>query len=88
MTIRAVAYYRKSNADDGGSIDRQREQARAACERARVELAAELFDHAGYRAGYDLAPRDWRMPDEWHRGYLRGRLAGLRDRSPKPKGGR
>jgi hypothetical protein len=31
--LRAVAYYRKSNDDDGGSVDQQREWARTACEK-------------------------------------------------------
>ena len=35
---------------------------------------------AGYQAGYEGRPSDWEMPDDWHRGYLRGRLAGLRER--------
>jgi hypothetical protein len=34
----------------------------------------------GYRAGYERSPRDWSKPDDWHRGYLRGVLAGLRAR--------
>jgi hypothetical protein len=35
---------------------------------------------AGYSAGYDGRERDWTMPDDWHRGWLRGRLAGSRER--------
>jgi hypothetical protein len=44
---------------------------------AAVRLMAMLD---GFRAGYDARPRNWAMPDEWHRGYLRGKLQGMRDR--------
>jgi hypothetical protein len=30
---------------------------------------------AGYQAGEQGEPRDWTMPDDWHRGYLRGKRA-------------
>jgi len=29
----------------------------------------------GYQAGERGLPRDWEMPDDWHRGYLYGMLA-------------
>jgi hypothetical protein len=44
---------------------------------AAVKLMA-LLD--GFRAGYEARARNWSMPDEWHRGYLRGKLQGMRDR--------
>ena len=53
--LRAVAYYRKSNDDDGNSIDQQREWARAACEREGVELAREFADQA--KKGHETATR-------------------------------
>lgn len=28
----------------------------------------------GYNAGNNGKPRDWSMPDRWHRGFLAGRL--------------
>jgi hypothetical protein len=31
----------------------------------------------GHQAGEDGKPRDWEMPDDWHRGYLRGKRAFL-----------
>jgi hypothetical protein len=33
---------------------------------------------AGETAGAAGEPRDWTMPDEWHRGYLQGRLKRLK----------
>jgi hypothetical protein len=33
---------------------------------------------AGYQAGRQYLPRDWDMPDHWHRGYLRGLLARMK----------
>jgi hypothetical protein len=44
---------------------------------AAVRLMAMLD---GFRAGYDARARNWSMPDEWHRGYLRGKLQGMRGR--------
>jgi hypothetical protein len=44
---------------------------------AAVKLMA-LLD--GFRVGYEARARNWSMPDEWHRGYLRGKLQGMRDR--------
>jgi hypothetical protein len=44
---------------------------------AAVKLMAMLD---GFRAGYQARARNWSMPDEWHRGYLRGKLQGMRDR--------
>jgi hypothetical protein len=35
---------------------------------------------AGFEAGRRGDPRDWKMPDDWHRGYLRGRLLGIKER--------
>jgi DNA invertase Pin-like site-specific DNA recombinase len=54
-TLRAVAYYRKSNDDDGSSIDQQREWARAACKREGVELVNEFADQA--KKGHETATR-------------------------------
>jgi site-specific DNA recombinase len=53
--IRAVAYYRKSNEDDGSSIDQQREWARAACQKEGVELVREFADQA--KKGHENATR-------------------------------
>jgi DNA invertase Pin-like site-specific DNA recombinase len=53
--IRAVFYGRKSNEDDGGSVEQQREWARAACEKEGVELVREFADQA--KAGWDTARR-------------------------------
>jgi DNA invertase Pin-like site-specific DNA recombinase len=55
MTIRAVAYYRKSNDDDGGSVEQQREWAHVASEKESVELVREFVDQA--KAGWDTAKR-------------------------------
>jgi hypothetical protein len=38
-----------------------------------------VFTEVGRMAGADGEPRDWTMPDDWHRGYLRGRLARLKE---------
>jgi hypothetical protein len=43
-------------------------------------LAPLLMTAADYRAGHQGDPRDWSMPDAWHRGYLRGRLQAMRER--------
>jgi site-specific DNA recombinase len=53
--IRAVAYYRKSNDDDGGSVEQQREWARVACEKEGLELVREFVDQA--KRGWDTAAR-------------------------------
>ena len=53
--LRAVAYYRKSNDDDGGSVDQQREWARTACEKEGGELVREFVDQS--KAGWDTAKR-------------------------------
>jgi DNA invertase Pin-like site-specific DNA recombinase len=53
--LRAVAYYRKSNEDDGDSIDQQQQWARPACEREGVELVREFADHA--KKGHETATR-------------------------------
>jgi hypothetical protein len=34
----------------------------------------------GFRAGYEARARNWSLPEDWHRGYLRGKLQGMRDR--------
>ena len=41
---------------------------------------AEQERFAGQVLGFAGMPRDWSMSDDWHRGYLRGRLAGHRFR--------
>ncbi len=53
--IRAVGYYRKSDDDDGESIEQQREWARGAAARENVELVREFTDQA--KAGWDTAKR-------------------------------
>jgi DNA invertase Pin-like site-specific DNA recombinase len=53
--IRAVAYYRKSNEDDGDSIDQQREWARRLCAEEGMELAGEFADQS--KAGWDTGRR-------------------------------
>jgi site-specific DNA recombinase len=53
--IRAVAYYRKSNEDDGGSVEQQQQWARPACEKEGVELVREFTDQA--KRGWDTAAR-------------------------------
>jgi DNA invertase Pin-like site-specific DNA recombinase len=54
-TIRAVAYYRKSNDDDGQSIDQQREWAVATAGRDDARLLREFADQSV--AGWDNANR-------------------------------
>lgn len=34
----------------------------------------------GYSQGFAGEPRDWSMPNAWHRGYLHGRLARVKKR--------
>jgi site-specific DNA recombinase len=53
--IRAVGYYRKSNEDDGSSIEQQHEWAQKACAREGVELVREFADQA--KKGHDTASR-------------------------------
>jgi site-specific DNA recombinase len=52
---RAVAYYRKSNEDDGSSIDQQRAWAREACPREGIEIVREFADQA--KRGWETAKR-------------------------------
>jgi DNA invertase Pin-like site-specific DNA recombinase len=53
--IRGASYYRKSNEDDGSSIEQQREWARAACQKEGVELVREFADQA--KKGHETASR-------------------------------
>jgi DNA invertase Pin-like site-specific DNA recombinase len=53
--IRVAAYYRKSNEDDGRSIDQQRQWAQTACQKEGVELVREFADHA--EKGHETATR-------------------------------
>src|SRR5262245_39942360 len=60
--IRAVAYYRKSNDDDGSSVEQQREWAHKAVARAceavdrqPIELVREFTDQA--KTGWNTAKR-------------------------------
>src|SRR5438552_2901749 len=53
--LRAVAYYRKSNDDDGSSIDQQREWAHTACQKEGIELVREFADQA--KKGHETATR-------------------------------
>jgi DNA invertase Pin-like site-specific DNA recombinase len=53
--IRAVAYYRKSNTDDGKSVAQQREWALNACKVEGLDLAAEHTDQA--KPGHETARR-------------------------------
>src|SRR5262249_16855073 len=54
-TLRAVAYYRKSNEDDGNSIDQQREWAHDVCPKEDLVLVREFSDRA--KRGWDTAKR-------------------------------
>ena len=45
-TARAVAYYRKSNEDDGGSVQQQREWAAAKCPPEGITVVREFVDQA------------------------------------------
>ena len=54
-TIRAVAYYRKSNEDGGESIDQQQKWAQPVCQKEGVELVQEFADQA--KKGWDTASR-------------------------------
>jgi site-specific DNA recombinase len=53
--LRAVAYYRKSNDDDGSSIDQQREWAHTAAQKEGVEIVREFADQA--KKGHENATR-------------------------------
>jgi DNA invertase Pin-like site-specific DNA recombinase len=53
--LRAVAYYRKSNDDDGSSIEQQREWARTAAQKEGVEIVREFADQA--KKGHETATR-------------------------------
>jgi DNA invertase Pin-like site-specific DNA recombinase len=53
--LRAVAYYRKSNEDDGSSIEQQREWARTAAQKEGVEIVREFADQA--KKGHETATR-------------------------------
>jgi site-specific DNA recombinase len=53
--LRAVAYYRKSNDDDGESVEQQQKWARDACTREGIDLAHEFADHA--KKGHETATR-------------------------------
>src|SRR5262245_29181123 len=53
--IRAVAYYRKSNDDDGSSIDQQREWARRVAAEKGVAVEQEFADQA--KKGHETATR-------------------------------
>jgi hypothetical protein len=70
-------------AEAGCSFARFANSARLLITRLRaVAQAAEALTSMldGYRTGYRARPRDWSMPDHWHKGYLRGRLQGMKDR--------
>jgi site-specific DNA recombinase len=54
-TIRAVGYYRKSDEDDGVSVEQQQEWARTAAPKEGIELAREFVDQA--KAGWDTSKR-------------------------------
>ena len=55
LPIRAVAYYRKSNEDDGSSIDQQRDWAQPACRKEGIELVREFADQS--KKGHETASR-------------------------------
>jgi DNA invertase Pin-like site-specific DNA recombinase len=52
---RVVTYYRKSNEDDGSSIDQQREWAQAACAKEGIEIVRQFADQA--KKGHETATR-------------------------------
>jgi DNA invertase Pin-like site-specific DNA recombinase len=54
-TVRAVAYGRKSNEDDGKSVSQQLQWARDACAKEGIDLVREFADEAV--AGHDTARR-------------------------------
>jgi DNA invertase Pin-like site-specific DNA recombinase len=53
--VRAVAYYRKSSEDDGGSVDQQQKWALAAAPSQGVEVVREFADQA--KKGHETASR-------------------------------
>jgi DNA invertase Pin-like site-specific DNA recombinase len=53
--IPTVAYYRKSNEDDGGSVEQQQKWAHAAAPAQGIEIVAEFTDQA--RKGHETASR-------------------------------
>ena len=55
LPLRAVFYGRKSNDDDGESVEQQQKWARDACAREGIELAHEFADHA--KKGHETATR-------------------------------
>src|SRR5262245_38257670 len=54
--LRGVGYYRKSDDDDGESVEQQQEWARPACGQANIDLVREFVDQS--KAGWDTAKRD------------------------------
>jgi site-specific DNA recombinase len=52
---RGVAYYRKSDNDDGSSVEQQREWAHKACPGAGIEIVREFADQA--KKGWDTSKR-------------------------------
>jgi hypothetical protein len=46
--------------------------------RRGVEISPPMWQVVGFEAGRQGLPRDWSQPDDWHRGYLRGRLVRAR----------
>jgi DNA invertase Pin-like site-specific DNA recombinase len=54
-TIRAVGYYRKSDEDDGASVEQQQEWAHTTCPPEGIELVREFIDQA--KAGWDTGKR-------------------------------
>jgi site-specific DNA recombinase len=54
-TIRAVAYHRKSNEDDGGSVEEQRQWAQSVCPAKGIEIVREFTDQSV--SGHDTDKR-------------------------------
>jgi DNA invertase Pin-like site-specific DNA recombinase len=54
-SIRAVTYYRKSNEDDGGSVEQQQKWALAAAPQQGIEILREFTDQA--KKGHETATR-------------------------------
>jgi site-specific DNA recombinase len=54
-TIRAVAYHRKSDQDDGGSVEQQRQWAQSVCPGKGIEIVKEFTDQAV--SGHDTDKR-------------------------------
>jgi site-specific DNA recombinase len=53
--VRGVGYYRKSNEDDGSSVEQQQHWAREACAREGIDLVREFTDQA--KKGHENATR-------------------------------